>query len=396
MGQQSRHNKLQITIYNLLEAKDRKGKAAAAVNGFLIALIIINIAAFVLQTVESLYNEYAYWFDVILYVSLVVFTLEYLLRLWVCVLNESGLYRHPFKGRLRFMITPMALLDLAVLLPFYAATLFGMDLRFLRLIRLLWVLKITRYLPAMGSLGRVLKRERRTLVAVISLMFIMLFIASSLIYLLEHDDQPEKFASIPHAMWWGMATLTTVGYGDVVPITPLGQALGMVIMLLGIGTFALPAGVLASAFAEERKRRDFLRSWNLVAQVPFFTVLDAHEIARIAHLLHPREVLPSEVIFRIGEEGDSMFFIVSGEVEVLLEPEPIRYTKGAFFGEISLLFNVPRTATVVASRRSDLLELDAQELHRLLDANPKLKSRILKIATQRYDQVPHGQDINYS
>ena len=228
------------------------------------------------------------------------------------------------------------------------------------------------------------------------LLLAMLFTASTLVYSFEKDVQPQDFGSIPHAMWWGIATLTTVGYGDVVPQSSLGKALGGLIMLSGIAMFATPAGILAAAFAEEAKRKNFIVTWNLVAHVPFFSHLGAREIARIAELLRPRTYVPNEVILHRDEDAASMFFIVSGEVEVLLEPEPIRYTKGAFFGEISLLFNVPRTATVVAARRSDLLELDAQELHRLLDANPKLKSRILKIATQRYDQVPHGQDISHS
>jgi voltage-gated potassium channel len=247
----------------------------------------------------------------------------------------------------------------------------------------LWILKITRYLPAMGALGRVLKRERRTLAAVMSIMVIMLFIASSLIYLLEHEQQPEQFGSIPHAMWWGIATLTTVGYGDVVPVSTMGKALGSVIMLLGIGTFALPAGVLASAFAEERKRQDFIVTWNLVAQVPFFAFLTARDIAGIAALLHPREVAAHEIVLHKGEDADSMFFIVSGELEAELQPEPIRLVEGDFFGEVALIFHRQRTATVVAMTRCELLELDAQDLHQLFERKPQLKVRIMEAAEKR-------------
>ena len=349
----------------------------------LVGLIFLNVVAVVLETVDVVARRFALEFNVFLYISLALFTVEYLLRLWTCTRHETGLYAHPVTGRLRFMLTPLALVDLAATLPVYLTLLVGVDLRFLRLIRLLWVLKIMRYLPAMGLLGQVLRRERRTLICVMILMLVMVFIASSLVYLLEHDRQPEKFASIPHAMWWGVATLTTVGYGDVVPITPFGKASGMVIMLLGIGTFALPAGVLASAFVEERKRRDFILTWNLVAQVPSFSFLSATDIARIAGLLHPREAMAKEVIFHKGDEAESMFFIESGEIEVALQRNPIRMKKGEFFGEVALVFHRQRTATVVALTPAELLELDAQDLHRLFKNRPQLRTRILEEAERR-------------
>lgn len=352
-------------------------------NGFLIALIGFNVLAFVLESIPEIGGAFIPWFDALLYFSLVVFSLEYGLRLWVCREHDTGLYSAPVKGRFRFALTPLQLLDLIVLLPVLLVPIGGVDLRFLRLIRLLWLLKITRYLPAMASLGRVLKRERRTLAAVFSVMILMLFIASALVYLLEHERQPEAFGSILQAMWWAMATLTTVGYGDLVPITPLGKLLGVVIMMLGIGTFALPAGVLASAFAEERKRRDFFLTWDLVAQVPAFARLNAQEIARIATLLHPRQAMCNEVILRKGDDADSMFFVVSGEVKVEVPPEPVRLRKGDFFGEVAVLFHRKRSATVVALAYTELLELDVQELHRLFLGKPELRAKITEEAERR-------------
>jgi voltage-gated potassium channel len=353
------------------------------IDGFLITLIGVNVLAFVLETVEPVAARYGGWFDAVLHFSIAVFTLEFLLRLWVAPLHPAGLYNHPIRGRLRYLFSPMMLVDLAAILPYYLGVIAGMDLRFLRLIRLFWILKVTRYFPAMGTLGRVLKRERRTLAAVMVIMLIILFIASSLVYLLEHDRQPEHFASIPQAMWWGMATLSTVGYGDLVPVSPMGRALGVVIMLLGIGTFALPAGILASAFAEERKRRDFMVTWNLVAQVPSFASLTAREIADIAALLRPREVLPAEVVFQKGEEADSMYFIVSGELEAELHPEPARMRKGEHFGEVALIYHRSRTATVIALSHAELLELDAKDLHRLLESKPTLRAQIMDQAERR-------------
>lgn len=383
MDLRSRIDRIQLAVHDTLERGDGAGRSASVVGSMLVGLIFLNVVAVVLETVDFFAQRFALEFSVLLYVSLALFTVEYLLRVWTCTLNETGLYTHPVKGRLRYMLTPLALVDLVAILPLYLILFVSPDLRFLRIIRMLWVLKITRYLPAMRVLNQVLKRERRTLVSVIVLMLVMLFIASSLIYLLEHERQPDKFASIPHAMWWGMATLTTVGYGDVVPVTPLGKVLGMVIMLLGIGTFALPTGVLTSAFVEERKRRDFILTWNLVAQVPSFSFLNATDVARIASLLHPREVMAKEVIFRKGDEAESMYFIVSGEFEVELQPEPIRVKKGEFFGEVGLVFRRHRTATVVALTSAELLELDAKDLHALFDSRPQLRARIMEEAERR-------------
>ncbi len=375
--------RIKSCVHDCLEPRGGGGRLSALVQYFLIALIGLNILVFVLQTVEPLALGYQSWFDLILYFSVGVFTLEYVLRLWIAPMLSEGLYVHPLRGRLRFLLSPMMLVDLMVILPFYLAQFVGLDLRFLRLIRLLWLLKITRYLPAVSTLGRVLRREKLTLISVISIMLIMAFIASSMVYLLEHERQPERFASIPHAMWWGMATLTTVGYGDIVPVSPMGRVLGVVIMLLGIGTFALPAGILASAFTEERERRDFVLTWNLVAQVPLFAVLNAQEIADIAALLHPREVMAKEAVFHRGEEADSMYFIVSGELKAELQPESVRMGKGEYFGEVALIYHHPRTATVIALRHAELLELYAKDLHRLFETRPQLHASIVQQAERR-------------
>jgi voltage-gated potassium channel len=235
----------------------------------------------------------------------------------------------------------------------------------------------------MATLVHVLKRERRTLAAALVLMLVMLFFAASLMYFAEHEIQPEAFASIPHALWWGVATLTTVGYGDVVPQSVIGRMLGMIIMLLGIAMFALPAGILASAFTEEARRRNFIVTWNMVAQVPFFSRLSAKEIAKVGELLHLRIVMPNEIVFQRDEEAEGMYFIVSGEVEVEVLPEPIRLRKGDFFGEMGILYDRKRSVTVMALTYAELLELDAKDFRRAFDSNPKLKQRITEEAERR-------------
>ncbi len=212
-----------------------------AVGFGLIVLIIVNVFAFALETVEPFSLRFSRIFDGILIFSVGVFSIEYLLRTWSTTTHPSGRYRHPFLGKLRYAVSPLAVLDLVSALPFYLALVTGIDLRLLRLFRLFWLLKIVRYLPAVASIGLVFQRQQRTLLAALVLMAATLFIASTLMYFAEHETQPKAFANIPAAMWWGMTTLTTVGYGDVVPKSTAGHVLGMVIMLLGIAMFALPA-----------------------------------------------------------------------------------------------------------------------------------------------------------
>jgi len=369
-------SEIKYRIYSLLRGDARGNKGSNLVNAFLIALILLNVLAVTLETVEPLHSDFAIFFDAFMIFSVSVFTVEYFIRVWTCSLEKSGRYGRPFTGRLRYITSPLAIIDLLAILPFYLSMFIGVDLRSLRIFRLLWIIKIMRYFPALITLGIVIKREKRTLAAVLILMFLVLFITSSLVYLLERQDQPEAFASIPQAMWWGMATLTTVGYGDVVPHSALGKFLGMAIMLMGIGMFALPTGILASAFIEEVKRRNFIVTWGLVAQVPFFSDLSAEEIARIAELLRLRSCMPNEVIFRRGEDAEGMYFILSGEVEVELDPEPLKLKKGDFIGEVALFYKRKRTSTIISLTYTELLELDAKDFQRTIDANPLLKQQM--------------------
>ena len=189
-------------------------------------------------------------------VSTLIFTVEYIARLWSCVEAEDGRFRAPFAGRVRFALTPMMLIDLLAILPVYLMLWTSLDLLFLRVFRLFRIFKLTRYSPAMGMLITVLRKEARSFGAAMFILFVIMVFAASGIYLVEHESQPEAFGSIPAAMWWAVATLTTVGYGDVTPITPLGKLFGASITIVGVGMVALPAGILASAFSEElRKRR---------------------------------------------------------------------------------------------------------------------------------------------
>jgi len=196
-----------------------------------------------------------------------------------------------------------------------------------------WAFKPVRYTPGLASLRRVIGNARQTLLSVLLAFGIVLLAAASLAYLVERDAQPDVFGSIPLALWWAIVTLTTTGYGDVVPQTLIGRMLAGVVMVSGILVFALFSGILATGFADETRRREFLRTWDCVAKVPFFHDVGPAVIAEVARLLRPRECQAGAVIMRRGEPGDCMYFVAAGEVEVRIDPEPIYLSPGDFFGE---------------------------------------------------------------
>ncbi|MFY1642639.1 ion transporter [Methanoculleus bourgensis] len=240
------------TIYHLLEADPEKPGAGRILDVCILMLIVANVIAVILESVEGLYIPHATFFQAFDIFSVAVFTVEYLLRLWTCTANPD--YANPVLGRLRYAATPLAIIDLLAILPFFLPMFIPLDLRIMRALRLLRVfriLKISRYSYALKLLGRVMKAQVHVIGVLIFILVLLVVITSSLMFFVEHDVQPDDFANIPTAMWWAVATLSTVGYGDVFPVTPLGKALGGLIALLGIGMFALPAGVLSSAFLEE-------------------------------------------------------------------------------------------------------------------------------------------------
>lgn len=244
---------LRRRAYRAMEVRDAGDRLGHALNLALVALILVNVLAVILETVPSLGQRYAALFQALEVVSVAVFTVEYLGRAWWAV--EDPRYAHPLWGRLRYLLTPLALIDLIAILPFYLAQIFGLDLRLLRLLRLLRILKLSRYSPAVTVLADVLRDERDSLLVTFMVLLTILVLASAGIYLFENEAQPEAFGSIPAAMWWAVATLTTVGYGDVTPITPAGKVFAALVTLTGIGMVSLPAGIVASGFTEALRQR---------------------------------------------------------------------------------------------------------------------------------------------
>jgi voltage-gated potassium channel len=374
--------RLNRRLYELLESRHLHGWTLV-VQGALILLIFANVLAVILETVEPIAKAYAgffAWFEI---VSVAIFLVEYVLRLYAATASPREQFQHPVFGRLRYALTLTAIVDLVAILPLFLL-LFGFDFGALRLVRILRILKLMRYSPAMATLGRVVYNERKGLFGAVVILLILLVLASTAAYFVEREGQPKTFGSIPDAMWWAMAALTTVGYGDVTPITTAGRIIAGFVALLGIGAIALPTGIIASAFIEEAKRRDFVVTWQLLTDVPFFQQLMAPRIADLVRVLRPRFVQPGEVIVRKGDEGDSMFIIASGEVEVELSGRaPVILGSGQFFGELALIERTTRTATVRAADECKLLELSGKDFHELMRHHPELKETIHRIAAER-------------
>ena len=247
--------KVKSRIFEILETKseDNFSRIFAI---FIVTLISLNVIAVILETVESLSIKYSNFFIALEVFSIAVFTIEYFLRLWTCTTDKK--FENPIIGRIRFAVTPLAIIDLMAFLPFYLPIIFPFDTRFiriLRLFRLFRAFKMIRYSESLRLMGNVLKAKKEEIVITLIIMTIILIFTSSLVYLVEHEAQPQAFSSIPASMWWGIVTLATVGYGDIYPITPLGKFFGAIIAILGIGLFALPTGILASGFVEEIRKK---------------------------------------------------------------------------------------------------------------------------------------------
>ena len=375
---------LKRRVYRILEAAHPDDRLSRFTDWALIGLIIANVVAVVIETVEPIRARHAATFWTFEVVSVAIFTVEYLLRLWVSNEHLPLAKAGPIKARLKFAATPFAVIDLLAILPFYLALVLPVaDLRLLRVFRLLRLLKLVRYSPALATLGRVLRNEWRALAGALLIMAGLLLLASTTIYYVERDAAPEAFGSIPQSMWWALATLTTVGYGDVVPTTVPGRIVGGLVMIFGLAMFALPIGILASGFASESHRRDFVVSWGMIARVPLFARLDGLAVSRIMSLLQARLVKPDTVIFHKGDAADCMFFIASGEVSVDIEPEPVLLGDGDFFGELALLDHAPRSATVRAVTQCRLLVLEAADFHALIAKEENIRKAIDEVVQQR-------------
>jgi voltage-gated potassium channel len=336
--------------------------------------VAIGIATMVLLTVNPAYEAAHLWVDALLWACVAFFTFEWAVRLRHAVLmNRFRAYAGSGRGLIDAMAAAAA--PLAMIL--------GASPKSAWLLGVFWMLKVVPGIPGLRQLRRVLVVESGPLLSVLTIFLMVLFFAAVAEYFLERDFQPAGFSSIPSALWWAVATLTTTGYGDVVPITPLGRVVAAVVMICGLGVFGLWTGILATGFAAETRRDNFLKTWESVTKVPFFAALGPSAIADVTQMLRTMDLPARTMIIRKGRAGDCMYFIADGEVEVDLPGNKIRLREGAFFGEMALLGNNLRSANITTTRMSKLLVLDLVDFRLLMARHPDLAETIDAEAKRR-------------
>ncbi|MEP3666237.1 MAG: cyclic nucleotide-gated ion channel [Roseibium sp.] len=379
---------LKTTLYDLLEDTGQARGPARAIRHFLVGLIVVNVTLAVIETLPAVRAGYGGLLTYIQMGSGALFILEYCARLYVADLHPPLRRYGSFGARVRYALHLDAIVDLIAALPLILVFMLPHHaFTVVVILRLLRFLKLARYSPAIRSLLQAIASERWALMGATLIVSGVILLAATVMYLIEQDAQPDKFQSIPHAIWWAIATVTTVGYGDVVPITGLGKTIGGFFMLLGYGLIALPVGIIASAFAREIHSRDFVVTWSMVARVPLFEDLKAAEIAEVARLLQAQKVRAGHVIAEKGDVADRMFFISEGTAEIALKDKIIYLDTGDFFGELALIHQRPRTATIRAFHDCELLVLEAHALQQMMEKNPELATRILQEAERRGEEA---------
>jgi len=380
---------LRDRLYELLEHDHLPYSVGSRFVRLIVCIIVIDVLAMILASVPEFDARFGALFTVVKVGAVMVFALEYAARLW-SVAGHSPRKSSPAQDRIEYALSSLGIIDLMAFLPASIALIAG-SRSTLVLLGMLPFFKLVRYSPAMRSLLSALHAERRTLIGCLVILAGAVLVFASLLYAIEHDVQPDKFGTIPDAMWWAIVTLGTVGYGDVVPVTALGKLVSVFTIIGGLTMIALPVAIISTAFADEVRRRDFVVTWGMLARVPLFSHLSASEIADIMRLLRAQTIESGEILVRRGDAATSMYFITAGEVEIELPSQRVRLSGGTFFGEIALLHRTKRSGTVTATRKTKLLALDAQDFHALIERVPALAAHVHRTAKARLADTAQAQ-----
>ena len=375
-------------IHLILEAGRSSGRLGLLFEIFLIVLIVANAIAVSLDSIPrfaAAYGRLFQWFEI---VSVAIFTVEYALRVWTA--PEDPRYAgNPFTDRLRYVAQPYMIIDLVAIAPAYIALFVPFaDLRILRLFRLFHLLKIARYSPAVSTLIHVLSLERRALFGTLLLLLCLTCLCAESMYIIEGQVQPRLFGDLPSCMYWAIITLTTVGYGDVTPITGAGRLLAGITAVMGLGIFALPVGIIASAFVTEIHRRDFVVTSSMLSKIPLFAGLDIEVMSELMAMLRSHMVAPHVPIVVGGESPTAMYFIISGLAKETGQGRG-RGKQGNTLGPGDViavdaaLNGTPHECTIFAHTPMRLLALVNHDLVVLLRKFPRLRRKMQKSTANR-------------
>ena len=329
--------------------------------------VVVGVCATVLSTIDPAYDTAHRGITGVLWTCLVYFVFEWVVRIRGAVQAGRGL---------AYLTSGRGLVDAAGAIAVPLALAIGVEPRTAWLLAVVWIVKVIPGIPGLRQLRRVLAVESGPLASVLVIFLTVLFLGSVAVYFFERDVQPATFGNVPAALWWAVVTLTTTGYGDVVPVTLPGRIVAALVMISGLGMFGLWTGILATGFAAETRRDNFLKTWESVTKVPFFANLGPAAIADVTHMLRTIDLPPRTTIIRKGQQGDCMYFIASGEVEVDLPGKKVRLGAGAFFGEMALLGNNLRSANITTTRLSKLLVLDLVDFRLLMARHPDIVETI--------------------
>ena len=278
----SRYHLIQANVLRVLEPAALGDRTSRIWDLSLFSLVVLNLIAVALESVPTLQMSYGTWLYNFELFSVVVFSVEYIARVWSAPAKRGVDFTDsPLKSRVRYIFSFYGLIDLVAILPFYIQALFpGLDLRVLRALRLLRILKLNHYNSALDDLFGAIVEEKKSFVTTLYIFSVAFVLSSSLIYYAEHKVQPEDFRSIPDAMYWSIITLTTVGYGDVSPITVFGKGIAAITAIFGVVVVALLTGIVANAFNKQMERRKIIFE-DQVRDALLDGVLDSDEEASL-------------------------------------------------------------------------------------------------------------------
>lgn len=369
---------LRQQTFDVLE-RDMPGDILADLVHFLLILLVLaSVTGAVLATVPSLELHDKWWFKTGELTALFVFSVEYVVRIWVA--PEHPLRRHmpPWRARLNYVVTPAAIIDLLAVAPALVGQFAPLDTQALLVLRLLRFLKLARYSSGFNALYLAVKRERYALLACLVLLWTGVLLAATAMYIAERGAQPDKFGSIPEAMWWAITTLTTVGYGDVVPITTVGRMIGAITMVSGLIMLALPIAIVASSFSDVISKHNFVVTFSMLSRLPPFSDLDARVLGDLLPLFNSRSFDRGRQVVRPGERARHLFVVLEGELESTGSDHTVRLGAGDVFGITP--GGDGKVSPVRSLTKSKLLAIEEDELNVLTLRYPDISRRLSEMA----------------